>query len=479
MVDLIKIIKLLPDNWTAVLDQAEEMGRQRAMYLNTCVTLIDDKKDWLETWVEKHLTDVAVDTSKVQGHPLFKKFEHVVIDFPALFSVPEGFDADNMTELGSLLDEKIAYLRTQLAEFEPETINIDAVMAELKVIITTIMDIPQDLDFTNSAMVAQLKNEKLIRLRPSIYRLLNLLLNIDLTGTMADTSLDKLSAISDALLSDEKAPSEASNSKIPIIGSIREKLPVIEQELRDLNISLVDVAQTSEKGQEVLTLLEERLPLIEQQFKEGNWEDFEPATWVTQVRAILEQVKAILSHPSLVGILQVIQGRFNMVRLVDIDVTEALARLKEVFHFPEELSWDDPLSVAPLIKIKISDLLDLIACVEIVGVNTTQAIEKIRVFVETLNEATQEENMDSSGGFSAALSKQLVTAIQEIMPVSDESNGWFEQLRKLQLIWQFVSESGLKLDLQDKTSLHQQPIEHNLSRMMVPDPQTGVMSIPS
>ncbi len=479
MVDLINIMKLLPDNWTAVLDQAEEMGRQRAMYLNKSITLIDDNKDWLDTWIEKHLTDVTVDTSLVQDHPLFKKFEHVVIDFPALFSVPEGFDADNMTELGSLVDEKIAYLRTQLAEFEPETIDIDAVIAELKVIITAIMDIPQDLDFTNSAMVAQLKNEKLNQLRPSIYRLLNSLLNIDLTGTLADTSLDKLSAISDALLSDEKAPSEASNSKFPIIGSIREKLPVIEQELTDLNIPEVDIAQTSEAGQEVLTLLEERLPLIEQQFNEGNWEDFEPTTWVTQGRAILEQVKAILSHPSLVGILQVIQGQFNMVRLVDIDVTDALARLKEVFDFPEELSWDDPMSVAPLIKNKISVFLDLIACVEIVGVNTTHAIEKIRVFVETLNEATEEENMELSGGFSAALSKQLVTAMQEIMPLSGESNGWFEQLQKLQLIWQFISSKGLKVVIQDKIIEHQRPIGHDIRRMMVPDPQTGVMSMQS
>lgn len=469
MITIVKILKLLPDNWSDTLDKAEEMGGIMEGYFTKSSTFLEEKKATLDTLVNNLFTDLNIDVNALHSNVIYKKLENIVIDFPELAAIPEDLDVDNMDDIRTFIEGKMEYLRTQLADLEFDAFDLDTVLAELQGIIAIVMDIPEDLDFNDTEALAQLKNEKLTQLKPAIFRLLEQLLNMELAGTGIDTGIDtgieKLNAVSDVIVADNNE-SNTNNEPISAISTIKNKLPLIEQELADVAIPGVDITKTSESSSAVLSLMEEKIPLIEEQLTNADWEHFEPTTWISQVKDIFNHVKVILDHPSLAGVFSVVQATFGLIRLKEIDAATALTKLKDVLDLPDDLELNDNTAIVEFIKSKVTELIDLVAYIEIEGINTDEIITKARDFTDSLLNISDDTGIDRVADLGFVLFDKLITFFQDNITTVNTPNGWFEQLQKIQLIWKFVNNNSFHVSLKDKNDIHQNPIENNLSRMM-------------
>jgi hypothetical protein len=485
---LIKIIRLIPDNW-------EEIKQQSLIYqqkLNEDKGYLGEKRATLHTGVEQLFAQLEFDyqalKNKVVATAFYQKFANVFIDFPELFNLPEDFDQDNMADIQALVEDKITLLRQQLPDLGFD-LDTPAFFSQLQQLLVIILEIPDEFDFGDHQALQQLKTDSLAKAKPVINELLKIVLKHDDSefvnqlesgvetiteladiivndpvATVAEpsVSLEQAQAADPDSNSDANANANANLDSVEppgLLANFKQKLPQLAATLSDIELPGIDVNIISDNTADLLTLLEAKRPLVEQLLTVSDGEKSEAAAYVTQLKGLLNHGVDVLQHPALAGVFNGALDQLDLTSVIDFNGNEPeqlIDELKSCLVVDEDIDFSDIQQLSGLINSKLRQVLKVIAKVSIKGLDSAAVLAEITTFADKLLTLPADASIDSLLDVASALFDKFMGYYQANVPTVDTPNKWLEQVQKLQALYKFIRVEGLDIALIDKITLHQQ-----------------------
>ena len=485
---LIKILRLIPDNW-------EEIKQQSRIYqqkLNEDKGYLGEKRAALHAGVEHVFEQLHFDypvlKNKVVATTFYQKFANVFIDFPELFNLPEGFDQDNMAHIQTLVEDKITLLRQQLPDLGFDLDN-PAFFSQLQQLIVIILDIPDEFDFGDHRALQQLKTNSLGKAKPVINELLQIVLKRDDSefASQMETGMEKIVELGDIIVGDNQTAAADEQSAAPLAG-IKQKIPQLAATFSDVSLPEIDVNKVSDNATDLLTLIESKLPLIEQQSTAQEGEERDVAADVDQLKGLLKHGADIIKHPALASMFNGSLDQVDLATIVDFNGNtpeQLLTEFKSCLVVADDLDLTDAQQLSGLIKTKLSQLLEIIGKVSIKGLDSDALIAKVNAFSEKLFALPADASIDGILDIVSTLADKFIEFYQANASPLATSNKWLEQVQKLQVLYKFIRLEGLDISLIDKIAQHQQaPPTVDVTRQAISPaeqfvlPQSGVADDP-
>ncbi|MFT5758699.1 MAG: hypothetical protein ACI9LM_003447 [Alteromonadaceae bacterium] len=481
---LIKILRLIPDNW-------EEIKQQSLIYqqkLNEDKGYLGEKRAALHAGVEHVFEQLHFDypvlKNKVVATAFYQKFANVFIDFPELFTLPDGFDPDNMEHIQTLVADKIQLLRQQLPDLGLDLDN-ERLFLSLQQLIKIVLDIPDDIDFSNQQAISELKTNSLGKAKPVINELLQIVLKRDDSefASQMETGIETITELVDVIVNDPvvtvsepslsleqaQAADPDSNSDAnanldsveppALLAIFKQKLPQLAATLSDIELPGIDVNIISDNTADLLTLLEAKRPLVEQLLTASDGEHSEVAAYIAQLKGLLNHGVDVLQHPALAGVFNGALDQLDLTSVIDFNGNQPeqlIDELKSYLAVDEDIDFSDIQQLSALINSKLRQVLKVIAKVSIKGLDSAAVLAEITTFADKLLTLPADASIDSLLDVASALFDKFMGYYQANVPTVDTPNKWLEQVQKLQALYKFIRVEGLDIALIDKITLHQQ-----------------------
>jgi hypothetical protein len=249
-----KVLDIIPDNIEDILQKATVIEGK----INQGRTAVSDYQTKATTWVDDgfekapHYVDdiFSAIESGLENNAVYQKIKGQ--DLTPIITLPEDFDFNDMTQVKTLIAQKITALKTFLAPLEIK--NDDAIFSGVHDIITNLMAIPDNMDFTDASMVAAFKQLKLKSLETKVHTLLEEVLGFPLPHKPADppnaetaantaTETNAVTAHTDPAAGTPTETS-ASISDIPekLLTDLEGMMPELEQQLKSLEGQTMSVS---------------------------------------------------------------------------------------------------------------------------------------------------------------------------------------------------------------------------------------------
>ena len=151
--------------------QLQKFGPQLDSYQQQANDFIDDLVNKVPELVEFKGLQTMLDNS-----PVYQKLKDQ--DLSGLFTIPDDFDSSDFQQIEALAAQKAEWLKTFLAPLELK--NLDAIFSGIQEIVTDLMQIPEELDFSNPNIVEAFRQSKVNQIRPKMMRVMELILGIPL-----------------------------------------------------------------------------------------------------------------------------------------------------------------------------------------------------------------------------------------------------------------------------------------------------------
>ncbi|MFT4764317.1 MAG: hypothetical protein ACI9OH_001411 [Oleispira sp.] len=278
-----KVLDIIPDNIEDILQKASTIEGK----INQGRTAVSDYQAKAITWIDDgfekaphYVNDIfSAIESGLENNAVYQKIKSQ--DLTPLITLPEGFDFNDVTQVKTLMPQKISALKTFLAPLEIK--NYDAIFNGIHDIITDLMAIPDNMDFTDAGMVAAFKQLKLKSLETKIHALLEEVLGFSLPHK-PDTPTHAATAANEN--ENETATNTATAHTATAAGT----------QTTDTSTSLLDIPE------KLLTDLEGMMPELEQQLKslEGQKMSVSAITGlIKNVEPLLKKLAASLPIPDL------------------------------------------------------------------------------------------------------------------------------------------------------------------------------------
>lgn len=474
METLLKILRLIPDNWIHFLEEAEVLEQnlvKRKGYLEGYKTKLDTLIRNL--FQEIDTLDFGAFKTKFHGNRNFQKFEKVSLNFFGLLSLPEDFDSDNMDDIRDLVITKVELLKDVLSDVEIENFDSNTVLDHLKEIALVILKpIPEDMDFNDREAVLQLKNDKLAQLQPKVLDLMEYLLPFELDRGSLETNVQTFNDVANTVFSPHTPETDDEKEAMledeyPILSNIKNKIPQVRKTLADVTIPGINTAQISDHSKEVVEEIEDKIPEIEKLLNELDWENLESDTIVDKAETVFGHLKEILKLPLFHSVFPLLKEQFKFINLRDMDIKTLIAELERLVDIPDDVGLHDIPKVVALARTKVDELLDLISHVEIEGVDTKKMLAALRDFFDQLFKDLPEDlSLDNPADLCAVFFDKAVSFFQ-IQNSEKTQKAWLEILQKIQMIWQFVRSSGIHVDVKDQIDLHSEPPQNSVPPRMI------------
>jgi len=446
------ILLLIKGNVNGVLDEAKTLETQLA----GVGVKLENKKTELDQWVEKTITQLAAMVNvaglqtKMEASQAYQQLSAVPIDFGQLFSLPEGFKADNPEMLKTLVENKIQFLKNYLSNLHIDGVDPLGILNDLEDIVLSLIDLPKDLDLTDAEAVLAFKKARLEGIKPKVFSLIEKMFHTSLTGGELDKAITAFDNAVDSILE----PSSAINGTggmtdlSSFLAKAKPKVPDIAHELDVFNTTLGGDMDTY--GTEAIDYLQSILPKVEKEFANVDVETLNLEAVVNILKRLFPILNDFSNQPNLAKLTSELAQVLPKVTLTGITEQAFIQGLEQIFTLPKGADLETPSEVFSLLKKKIPALFELLKHVQISDKELSSLKEKLlEVFGDILAPFKDLDQL-KLGNIISGLLEVITTLISKYIPDNKVLTDVADVSGKFKVIWDFLEENGLLIPIKFK-----------------------------
>lgn len=440
------------------------------------------------TDIQTHL-DISVLENKIRTSTAFQQLQQTPLDINQLVLIWRSVDIRDNQHLKSMVTETMSWFEQNFGETQFNGVPAMQVFADIKEVLLTLIDIPEDLDPFDKATIERLKQSKIATIQPIVFKLLDQLFDLKLVGSELDNTLSAVEQAAETVAQRVPEATKAGTSElqqvIGVLDGIKTVVPALAGDLKPVSEPISHgVAQY---GQEVLTYFSGLLTKL--QSWTGNAKEIdqlEPKDLLDVLADVFPVLTNFSSEPNISAFLEA--------RLPVMHLKEGREKFLQELH-----QIIDPL--------KDQDLGTLTKCL-------SQAQSVVPVLVNLFEEqVTMADGPFKSlctdlladaksilGPFSVdqlkqvsiahcigALLSALETAVKNHLPQTDLVKDAGSLLAKLATVWQYLLNHDLVVplkihftrELARVTELHANSLQGQVNTATPSDPSDASFDLPS
>ncbi|MCJ8290818.1 MAG: hypothetical protein HRT58_14240 [Crocinitomicaceae bacterium] len=434
-----ELLQILPNHWKDIIKQSVEFEH----HLNGFNTFIEEKEietkksiDSLFELIEMGQQNLS---SAVQSTFFYSKIKDVKVDMPRFL---EGMNPSAFSEnddLENFFLSKNEILKTSFSPLDNDSFSFTEVFSVIEKIIEVVFKIPLDIDVRN---LKELKDAQLTELKNHLFHLFELLFKVKLQGDGNDSVLTLIDSVANELL-DVTQPETLSD----YIKGVKDTLPKIKKNSTSVDFSReVNGISIVDTGTEMLDLLEEKMPFIANLFSNVGVDIFSNDTLIEKVKLINDEFSDVWTRLKTDDPIKFIKSQIDF---GNQDWKSVLSDFMSIFKIPQDFNWKSIPDVIHFIKNVWEQLMKVLGRIEISGINWKDEFSKLNI---DISEWLTLPKLDAYNVWDLLYSvlTNIVNSFNEKLNLGPISSFIFEQVKKLHVVVEFVSQSDIKFAINDR-----------------------------